>query len=78
MFVLGIFTQRSHAAGVITGALASAAVMFAVSVLWPVHAFVYPIIGIATGLVVGYSASLLVPRNNTRYTGTPAARITRP
>lgn len=68
IFLLGIFTQRSHASGVITGALASAAVMFFVTWFSPVHAFVYPLIGISTGLVVGYLASLLIraPHRDTR------------
>ena len=61
IFMLGIFTKRSHASGVITGALASAVVMFLVTQYSPVHTFVYPIIGIGTGLLVGYVASLLIP-----------------
>jgi SSS family solute:Na+ symporter len=60
IFLLGIFTRRSHATGVITGAIASTLVMFFITQYSPVHAYVYPLIGISTGLIVGYLASLLI------------------
>ncbi|MEE2888226.1 MAG: sodium/solute symporter [Planctomycetota bacterium] len=68
IFLLGIFTRRSHATGVITGALASGGVMFFVTQYSPVHTFVYPLIGISTGVTVGYLASLLIqaPPRDTR------------
>ena len=61
IFLLGIFTRRCHSAGVITGALASSLVMFFVTQFSPVHAYVYPLIGISSGLLIGYLASILIP-----------------
>jgi len=62
LFVLGIFTRRAHGTGALIGALSSAAVLYAVQKYTPVHFFLYAAVGIVSCVVVGYVASLVLPR----------------
>jgi len=61
LFVLAIFTRRAHGAGAVVGLLASGAVQFALRQFHPLHPWFYAVTGIASCVVVGYLASLLIP-----------------
>ena len=61
VFLLGIFTRRASAAGVLVGAAASIAVLVYVTWFSPLHFYLYAVVGIATCVVVGYLASLVLP-----------------
>jgi Na+/proline symporter len=62
LFALGIFTRRATGTGALVGAFVSAAVVLLVWWLRPVNVFAYAVIGVLTCMVVGYVASLLLPR----------------
>lgn len=64
VFILGIFTQRSHSLGVLIGAAASFCVLFFVTTFSHIHFYLYAVIGITTSVVVGYLASCLLPSSN--------------
>lgn len=59
LFVLGMFTRRAHGPGALTGAIASAALLYLARP--HVHFFLYPVIGVLGCLVVGYLASCRLP-----------------
>ena len=61
MFVVGIFTRRSHQTGVLTGFAVSAVVLYWASTSGTVHFFLFGAIGILTCSTVGWLASLLLP-----------------
>lgn len=61
IFILGIFTRRSHSIGVLIGAVASFCVLFYVTTYTDVHFYLYAVIGIGTSVTVGYVASWLLP-----------------
>jgi SSS family solute:Na+ symporter len=61
VFLLGIFTRRASAAGVLIGAAASIAALVYVTWFSPLHFYLYAVVGISTCLVVGYLASLVLP-----------------
>lgn len=61
VFLLGVFTRRASAAGVLTGAAASVAVLIWATWFSSLHFYLYAVIGIATCVVVGYVASFLLP-----------------
>jgi len=59
MFALGIFTRRCTGKGALTGAAASALLLFWVQFTTSVHLFLYGGIGLLSCMVVGYLTSLL-------------------
>jgi len=61
IFILGIFTRRGHASGVLVGEVASFVVLFYVTMNSNVHFYLYAVIGIGTSVTVGYIASWLLP-----------------
>ena len=61
IFMLGIFTRRANGIGAIVGAIAAAVIMYYVQSYTRVHFFLYPVVGIGSSFVVGYTVSLLVP-----------------
>ncbi len=61
LFVLGIFTRRSHGYGALVGAAASSVALYQVQKYQATHIFLYAAIGILTCVAVGYVASLLLP-----------------
>ena len=63
LFALEIFTRRAHAAGALTGAVASVAALYLVKTLTAVHFFLYAGIGIVTCIAVGYLTSLILPHD---------------
>ena len=63
-FLLGIFTKRAHATGVLVGAAASVVVLIYVTWFTPLHFYLYAVIGISTCVGVGYVTSLLLPNRD--------------
>ena len=61
IFALGIFVKRANYGGALTGAIASAAVLFVVRGYTDVNAMLFGMIGFLTALFVGWGASLLLP-----------------
>jgi len=61
IFILAVFTRRAHAAGVLTGAVASTALLFYVTRFTDINFYLYAVIGIAACVIVGYMASILIP-----------------
>ena len=61
LFVLGIFTRRANLAGAMTGAIASAAVLYWVQGHTRVHVYLYALIGITVCVATGYVTSLVFP-----------------
>ena len=61
IFILGIFTRRAHARGVLVGLIVSAIVLYLVKGYTNIHFFLFAAIGILTCVIVGYFMSLLIP-----------------
>lgn len=61
VFALGLLTRRAHAVGVIIGALASIGVTWWVQTYTQVTPFAHAFVAIASCMLVGYIASLLIP-----------------
>ncbi len=61
LFALGIFTNRANGVGALTGAVASAGLLWAVQTYTHVHFFLYSAIGIISCFVIGYIISLVLP-----------------
>ena len=62
LFLLAIFTRRTHATGALLGLLASGVLQLLLRQFYPVHASFYPATGIIFCLVIGYSASIIIPQ----------------
>ena len=69
LFALGIFTRRAGGIGALTGALASAVLLWAVQTYTPVHFFLYAAVGIIACFAVGYVVSLVLPRDGKSLAG---------
>ena len=61
LFLLGIFSRRASGAGAVTGALASAAVVFTIRSIHPLNVYAYAPIGILTCVSLGWLVSLICP-----------------
>jgi Na+/proline symporter len=61
VFILGVFTRRASATGVLIGATAATAALVYVTWFSPLHFYLYAVVGITTCVVVGYLASLVWP-----------------
>jgi SSS family transporter len=61
VFILGVFTRRASATGVLIGAAAATAVLVYVTWFSPLHFYLYAVVGITTCVAVGYLASLIWP-----------------
>ena len=59
LFALGILTRRATGRGALTGAVASAAILWYVKSHTDIHFFLYALIGIMSCVVIGYISSLL-------------------
>ena len=62
LFLLAIFTRRTHATGALLGLLASGVLQLLLRQFYPVHASFYPATGIIFCLVIGYSANIIIPQ----------------
>lgn len=60
-FMLGVFTKRANAGGVLIGAATCLGVLIYVCWFTPIHFYLYAVIGIGTCVIVGYLASLAIP-----------------
>ena len=69
LFVLGALTRRATATGALCGALVGAASMFALWKFTSVNGYLYTACGIGTCCLVGYIASLLLPRDTNDLAG---------
>ena len=69
LFFLGLFTKRTNSAGVISGLVTSAIVLYTVQTFTDVSFFLYAAIGMATCVVVGYIAGFLWPAEKKDLTG---------
>ncbi len=58
VFILGIFTKRANGSGALLGALASFLLMYYVVFWTSINFYLYAVVGITSGVVVGYLASL--------------------
>ena len=74
VFILGIFTRRCNAAGALTGAAASFAILIYVSKFTATHFYLYAVIGITSCVAVGYASSLLFPRMQKDLSGLTSIR----
>lgn len=61
IFFLGIFSTRANSTGVIIGAAAAITVTYLVKTYTPIHHFLYLPVGVASCVLVGYLASLIIP-----------------
>ena len=61
LFTLGIFTQRTNAAGALVGAGASGFIVWLVKSFTSVHFLLYAAVGVVTCFAVGYLASACWP-----------------
>jgi SSS family transporter len=61
IFILGIFTTRSHATGVLIGAFASIAVLVYLTWFSNVNFYLHSVAGIFTSVAVGYGCSFILP-----------------
>jgi SSS family transporter len=69
VFILGIFTRRSNAQGVLIGAAVSIAVLAYVTWYSSLNFYLYSVVGIGTCVVVGYLASVVIPRGGKELAG---------
>jgi SSS family transporter len=63
LFALGILTRKATGRGALTGALASAAILWYVKSHTDIHFFLYALIGIMSCIVIGYISSLFFKDN---------------
>ncbi len=61
IFLLGVFTRRAHQTGALLGAAASTGALAWATFWTDINLYVYPMIGIGTGVSVGYLMSRLIP-----------------
>lgn len=69
VFILGIFTTRSHSVGVLIGAFASIGVLIFLTFYSNVTFYLHSVIGIFTCVFVGYVMSLILPKSSKDLTG---------
>ena len=61
LFLLGILTTRAHARGAFVGLLGGVGVMIWIWRSTETNGYLYAFIGISSCLLIGYTASLLMP-----------------
>ncbi len=61
VFALGIFTNRTNSFGVITSTVLSVILLCFLKQYTDVHFFLYSIVGMTVGIVLGYSLSFITP-----------------
>jgi SSS family solute:Na+ symporter len=62
LFVLGMFTHRTHGQGALIGVTVSGMILFLVWRFTHVHVLLYAAIGTVSCVAIGYLASLVLPR----------------
>ncbi|TZF81876.1 sodium/solute symporter [Pedobacter sp. BS3] len=66
IFLLGIFTKKANAFGVIAGFVVSALVQYYISLYTATHFMVYSLSGMLSCFIAGYLFSLLIPERNNK------------
>jgi len=61
LFLLAIFTRRTHGTGALVGLVGSGLVQLAIRQSYPLHPWFYAVTGVASCFVIGYAASLIIP-----------------
>ncbi len=61
VFALGIFTNRTNSFGAITGTVLSVILLYFLKQYTVIHFFLYSIIGMTVGIILGYSLSFITP-----------------
>jgi len=61
LFMLGIFTRRTHGAGALVGAFGGAFVLFLAQRYTDLHFYMYAGVGIIACFVIGWLASVVIP-----------------
>ena len=61
VFALGIFTKRTNSFGAITGTVLSVILLYFVKQYTEIHFFLYSIVGMTAGIILGYSLSFITP-----------------
>ncbi|SMO86076.1 cyclically-permuted mutarotase family protein [Fodinibius sediminis] len=69
IFILGIFTKRTHGTGALIGAIISLIVLYIVKFHTPIHFYIYPLIGIPVCVFSGYFISYLFPDHGKKLEG---------
>lgn len=69
IFILGIFTQRTHGTGALMGAVISLIVLYFIKFHTPIHFYIYPLIGIPVCVITGYLISFLLPDHGKKLKG---------
>jgi SSS family transporter len=60
LFLLGIFSRRAHGVGAVVGLVGSGVVQFAVKQFTSIHVLLYAFTGLASCIIIGYIASLVI------------------
>ena len=63
IFILGIFTKKSHGPGALTGAACCVGILIYLKYFTPLNFYIYPLIGIPACVGVGYLVSRIWPVN---------------
>jgi cyclically-permuted mutarotase family protein len=61
VFILGIFTKKSHGPGALTGAACCLGILIYLKYFTPLNFYIYPLIGIPTCVCIGYVVSRIWP-----------------
>src|SRR5699024_6829810 len=69
LFVLGIFSRRTNAAGAITGLLASGLIQLLVMNFTPLYVLLYPFVGMISCIIIGYLSSIILPGGSPKTEG---------
>ncbi len=69
LFLLAIFTKRTHGTGALIGLFSSACVQYLVQHYYSLHAYCYTVSGIVSCFVIGSLASLVIPSKKKRIDG---------
>ena len=60
LFLLGIFTKKANAKGVLIGALSSGVILYFVKIFTPLNFWLYSAVGFISCYVIGYLASCMI------------------
>jgi len=78
VYTLGMFSRRATGMGALIGAIASVIVTFPIAGFTPLHWTLYTPLAVVTCIVVGYTASLLMPAPRRNLSGLTAFTLEAP
>jgi SSS family transporter len=61
LFLLGIFTRKANARGVLIGAFSSGLILYFIKMLTPLNFWLYSAVGFISCYIIGYLASCILP-----------------